>query len=165
MVRIWPFLALFIESYADCEGGRCHATSNVLLQRKREELSQQLVYESTYEGGGSDPMLMEGHFTLTYDPSVYCCDAATIQEMQQKGMLSFQEGIAEVLGHGLLYDDMTLQFRADSANHSEVDVKFLFRCPAATSADVMQAEMQGITTERLLSALQAKMTSHGLPVA
>lgn len=21
MVRIWPFLALFIESYADCEGG------------------------------------------------------------------------------------------------------------------------------------------------
>lgn len=31
-------------------------------------------------GGGSDPMLMEGHFTLTYDPSVYCCDAATIQD-------------------------------------------------------------------------------------
>eukprot|EP00913_Durusdinium_trenchii_P026072 g24459.t1 len=124
MVRIWPFLALFIESYADCEGGRCHATSNVLLQRKREELSQQLVYESTYEGGGSDPMLMEGHFTLTYDPSVYCCDAATIQDRF--------EGIAEVLGHGLLYDDMTLQFRADSANHSEVDVKFLFRCPAET---------------------------------
>jgi len=28
-----------------------------------------------------------------------------------------------------------------------------------------EAEMQGITTERLLSALQAKMTSHGLPVA
>lgn len=41
--------------------------------------------------------------------------------MQQKGFVSFQEGLAELLGFGLTSADLVdLQFVPNPANHSEV---------------------------------------------